>query len=63
MLEQLNIMLREQIDGLLNCVGGPQAIAVQQLVEWTKGDASREQLLVQYFAAVIELAKRSRRKK
>jgi hypothetical protein len=56
-------MLQEQIDGLLKCFGGPQAIAVQQVVEWTKGDPSREQFLVQYFAAAIERAKRSRRKK
>jgi hypothetical protein len=60
---QLNDMLREQIDGLLSCFGGSQVAAVQQLVKWAEGNPSRQELLDKYFAAVIELAKPSRRKK
>jgi hypothetical protein len=49
---QLNDMLREQIDGLLRCVGGPQVIAVQQLV-----NPSRQVLLDQCFTVATKLAK------
>lgn len=61
--EQLTRMLLGQVDRLLKCVGGPQAIAVQQLLDWAQGDASRQQFLVQTFAASIKLAKRTRQKK
>jgi hypothetical protein len=54
---QLNDMLREQIDGLLRCVGGPQVIAVQQLVKWAEGNPSRQVLLDQCFTVATKLAK------
>lgn len=60
---QLNVMLLDQLDGLLKCVGGTQAIAVQQLVEWAKEDPTKQQLLIQFSAASIGSAKRLRRKK
>ena len=53
---QLTAMLVELIDGLLRSVGGPQVIAVQQLVEWQKDDPARRE----FFLAALDRAKRSR---
>ena len=40
-LAQLNSMQLGQIACLLGCIGGPEAIAVQHFVEFTKGDPGR----------------------
>jgi hypothetical protein len=61
MLSELTTMLLRQMDGLLNCFGGPAVIAIQHLEEWAVGDQVRQEFLLEFLAAAVDRTKRSRR--
>jgi hypothetical protein len=47
-LGRLTAMLLKQVDRFLNCFGGKQAIAIQQIVSWAGEDPSRGQWLAAF---------------
>ena len=60
---ELTEMLLRLLDGFLNCFGGPQAIWLQALDQWTTGDPHRRELVLKLVADLVSQAKQSRRKK
>jgi hypothetical protein len=54
-LGRLTSMLLKQVDRFLKCFGGPQAIAIQQIVKWASADSKRGEWL-----AAFAFARRSR---
>ena len=50
-----------EMDGFLNCFGGPVAIGIQQLQKWAEGNPIRTEFLREQLAQAVARAKRSRR--
>ena len=60
---RLTLLLARQVNGLLTCAGGPDAIAVQSILQATGNDPNRQQLVVQTLLAYMERTKSLRRKR
>ena len=60
MLSELNVILLGQIDGLLNCFGGPTVIGIQMLQDWAQSDPFRQEILRESLASAVARANHSR---
>ncbi|HTR26888.1 MAG TPA: hypothetical protein VMI10_23155 [Terriglobales bacterium] len=60
-LGELTDLFLKQLNGFMNCFGGPPVIAAQALWEWAAGNPHREMYLSDYLAAAARRPRCSRR--